>query len=397
MKKSLLLSAALLVAGSAFADYYVIGADVNGKSWELKASDALMTDKGNGIYEWNGQTLGTAFKINDGTWDEGAPNIGNSGSKIQLGVAYTYAQNGGDIMFDGFGTVTNPKVVLNVNDNTITLTGEAEEVDPSAITYYIIGSNVNGQSWALAQPDAAFEPQGNGIYRWEGEVLGSGFKINDGSWGDINIGGAGAEISMNEPYTYWNNGSSGNIPFNGFTEVLNPVVELNINDETITIIGGNAGGEAQWYVAGINGVYELNDNWVLSPVAGKENVFSRVVEITESAGVFKISDDGWSHQYGTEDQTTCFIDPYNLSAYLDVVNGEGGDVPYELEAGNWVVTWDLNELMVTFAKSDAGVEDLVMGSESKVVYFNLQGQKVLNPDRGIFVKVVDGKATKVVK
>lgn len=48
--------------------------------------------------------------------------------------------------------------------------------------YYIIGSNINGQSWALGQSDAKFTKISNGIYKWNGERLGSGFKINDGTW-----------------------------------------------------------------------------------------------------------------------------------------------------------------------------------------------------------------------
>ena len=35
-------------------------------------------------------------------------------------------------------------------------------------------------------------------------------------------------------------------------------------------------------------------------------------------------------------------------------------------------------------------------AEGEAVYFNLQGVQVANPENGIYVKVVDGKATKVV-
>lgn len=43
-----------------------------------------------------------------------------------------------------------------------------------------------------------------------------------------------------------------------------------------------------------------------------------------------------------------------------------------------------------------GVNEIA-AEEGQAVYFNLQGQKVANPDKGIYVKVVDGKATKIVK
>lgn len=43
----------------------------------------------------------------------------------------------------------------------------------------------------------------------------------------------------------------------------------------------------------------------------------------------------------------------------------------------------------------SGVESIIEGN-STVEFYNLQGQKVNNPDRGIFIKVADGKANKVV-
>ena len=46
---------------------------------------------------------------------------------------------------------------------------------------------------------------------------------------------------------------------------------------------------------------------------------------------------------------------------------------------------------------DTGVDEILTADDSEAVYFNLQGQKVNHPERGIFVKVVDGKAVKVVR
>ena len=43
----------------------------------------------------------------------------------------------------------------------------------------------------------------------------------------------------------------------------------------------------------------------------------------------------------------------------------------------------------------SGVESIIDG-ESTVEFYNLQGQKVNNPDRGVFIKVANGKAVKVV-
>ena len=403
MKKTLLLAAALFATSSAFAlDMYVIGADVNGKAWELLEPSGKMTETASGVYEWNGQTLGDSFKINDGTWNAtyniGAGDDGN----IKLGTAYHYymGDGSGDIHFDGFNYLTNPKIVLNMNDNTIVLTGtvgEAPTPDPGDLTFYIIGSNVNGQSWALAQADAAFTEIGNGVYQWEGKELGTGFKINDGTWsnGNYNIGSAGSEISMNEPFYYWADGGSGNIAFAGFTTLKNPVVELDLNDETITLKGGTPEGVANWYITGINGTYELTKDWMLSQV-GTTNVYTREVFVVEQTGKCKVSDDGWAHQFGTNFPEEVFINAESMEVQVEPVNGEGGDVPYELAEGNYTVKFDLDELILSFTDA-AGVETVVMGNEANAVYYNLHGQKVNNPEKGIFVKVVNGKSVKVVK
>lgn len=50
-----------------------------------------------------------------------------------------------------------------------------------------------------------------------------------------------------------------------------------------------------------------------------------------------------------------------------------------------------------YANGENGVEEILAADDSEAVYFNLQGQKVANPEHGIFVKVVNGKALKVVK
>lgn len=51
--------------------------------------------------------------------------------------------------------------------------------------------------------------------------------------------------------------------------------------------------------------------------------------------------------------------------------------------------------MTVYYSDDNGVESIFSTDDSDAVYYNLQGVKVANPDRGIYVKVSNGKATKV--
>lgn len=51
--------------------------------------------------------------------------------------------------------------------------------------------------------------------------------------------------------------------------------------------------------------------------------------------------------------------------------------------------------ILNYAAPGAGVEDLVVDESAEVVYYNLQGVKVVNPEKGIYIRVQGNKATKV--
>lgn len=55
------------------------------------------------------------------------------------------------------------------------------------------------------------------------------------------------------------------------------------------------------------------------------------------------------------------------------------------------------DTLKVYYNEDSGVEEVLAADDSEAVYFNLQGQKVNNPERGIFIKVVGSKAVKVVR
>lgn len=59
----------------------------------------------------------------------------------------------------------------------------------------------------------------------------------------------------------------------------------------------------------------------------------------------------------------------------------------------------IKTMTVKYVKGNpSGINDVIeVAEEGEAIYFNLQGQRVSNPERGIYVKVLNGKATKVVK
>lgn len=155
MKKTLHILWILLMAVGAMvpmsasaADIYVIGSNVNGKSWTLAAEDAKFTQTGPTTYEWTGTVLGTGFKFNDGTWSNYKMDWG--GYNVTIGQQCPLVELGPNLaLVDVNGTevaeVKNPKIVL--------------EWDGSGVPKITVHGESNGESkWYLCGINGNFDP-----------------------------------------------------------------------------------------------------------------------------------------------------------------------------------------------------------------------------------------------
>lgn len=81
------------------------------------------------------------------------------------------------------------------------------------------------------------------------------------------------------------------------------------------------------------------------------------------------------------------------------INGEAYN--WNLDEGDYTVTFICNGTMgsVSFVPyGEASVENIETTDENAIpVYYNLQGQRVNNPEKGIFIKVQGSKVTKIMK
>lgn len=102
--------------------------------------------------------------------------------------------------------------------------------------------------------------------------------------------------------------------------------------------------------------------------------------------------------------TGIVFDGQNLGADWTYSNGS-------LQGSTWVPKGDVNSVtigksatgnnpsirtMTVYYSGDSGVESVVVLGEENAQYYNLNGVRVANPERGIYVKVAGGKASKVV-
>lgn len=287
----------------------------------------------------------------------------------------------------------------------------AATMSASAQDFYVIGGNVNGQEWALAAPDAKMEDKGDGIYVWEGEVLGTGFKLNDGTWdnADYNFGSNGDKLELDVPYFFGVGGSTGNIDIEGVDQLSNPVVTLDINTMSITVTGKAETVEYNYYLPGNYNANEwsLNEECMFTKEGDKYVLKGMSFE---KVGEFKVATEAWAKEYGAApapeveegaepvEFTPVSISADSLSAELVDKSAGAQNVAISL-----VGTYDVEFTMsadgatatIVFSVAGEGAVAGIDAENAPVYYYNLQGVRVENPTNGIFVKVVGEKAAKV--
>lgn len=315
----------ITVDPGSFEDLYIIGNNVNGQMWTLSQEDAKMTYLGNNVYQWHGQTLGSGFKINNGSWD-GPYNIGAASSDdfLELGKHWVYYNNNGNsynIEFEDGGEISNPVVTLNLDAGTLKVTGDY--MADKDLEIYIIGDNVNGHNWSLSEDDCKLTDLGNGTYEWYGEYLGTSFKFNDGTWsGRVDIGAtsSGDNIVLDSEWYYYDGPNSQNIGLGGAEGIKNPHVILNYSEGWIRLSGETVGTTAEWYFI-IENDYSGQYSHPFTYDPTTENYVVDNIRFNGETS-FKVANYGLADQYGSFDGI--IISEDKLSAYL----WRGSTVPY---------------------------------------------------------------------
>lgn len=222
----------------------------------------------------------------------------------------------------------------------------------SAQDFYIIGSDVNGHFWELAAEDCKFKRIGTDLYKWEGNVLGTGFKINDGSWEsdyNYNFGSNGYSLVIGDPYHYEIGPLSDNISIQDYTSIISPIVILDTYSETITVTGNGTGHYAyQWYITGLRDSEKYSDSVLLNPVNGSDNLYQAVGVDIHSSGTFKIGYDGLTSLFGWNEYSE--INANNLSATLIPQPVDILGMPFNLN-GVYDILWNSYTSTVTFTPS----------------------------------------------
>lgn len=147
------------------------------------------------------------------------------------------------------------------------------------------------------------------------------------------------------------------------------------------IVGGNINGEADWNNGALMTYDEAKDIYTWS---GKE---------LGSGFMITNGTDEAEYNIGAGEGSLILGDPYKVSSGADskpIEFVEGID--YVIDP---VVEFSLTNMTLTVSGQGSGVTSLSNGNE-EIEYLNLQGVKVANPERGIFIKKQGDKISKVV-
>ncbi|MDE7462384.1 MAG: starch-binding protein [Muribaculaceae bacterium] len=387
MKKSTIFSAAAFLLGalSASAQYNVYVANEVGYANPH-------------IYLWG--------DINDlgGGW----PGIASAGTVTEDGVEYVkfiipaeaegkaehliFNNNAGDQLNDlayTFGTETDIYTTATATGLVLGKPGTTTPVEPAS-NYTLYISNEVG----YANPH---------IYLWgDVEALGGGWPGIAPS-GSVIVGG----IVYNKYVVPASAGQTENIIYNDDTTQL--------ADYEFTF-----GSEKELYFNSFSTGLALNEN----PGAGeteKPDVKTHTLYVLNNTGwdtlcVYAWNGGGAPELFGgwpgASSNGTVEVDgdvyltfemPESASPYNFIFNnGVGGDTGQYNAFDETVPSSDLwviasaESAQIIDAPVTVGVEEVEVAEEAEAVYFTLQGVKVQNPENGIYVKVVAGKASKVV-
>lgn len=341
-------------------------------------------------------------------------------------IAWDYANN---LYFVGNSGEWMKAVALPRESGVVTVDA-AEEIIISSDEYpaalYMIGSATDWDP----ETGTAMEKHENGIYKGiiDGPCNFSFVTTLDDDWEVVNAGRYGfskeddnKSIELNKSYTLVKGEGAINVPFDGTFDVTVDLKNMTVIVEgeapvvypkKLYLIGTVE--PAAWdpaddtHVAAqiSEGIYMIENVSILAASDADEYGY---FAFTSTPGTW---DEVNAHRYGPAEKDTELADK-TMSAI-----GLNGDTSYKIKSGAYSITVDLglntiyavrlgdnvNDAAVEAAKVVAGIGEIrIIGEANAVSIFNAAGQAVAVNSKdaqffvasGIYVVVVDGKATKV--
>lgn len=217
----------------------------------------------------------------------------------------------------------------------------------------------------------------------------------DIAWG---VAAAGDIVEANKDVALTFKGENANLPAGKVLKnVTVTIVPGADNALTIKFAPESIEDEQEaWYLVGEAPLeWNFNDNTIMTKAG--DNVYTKTVDAaTADKFTFKVDKNGaWSNCYVLPEG----VEAVELGQEYELVGP--ADSPNNMHiAADWTnvtvtVTIDGEKVKMVCTAGEGAIE-AIDADNTPAIYFNLMGQRVANPENGVFVRVQNGKATKVI-
>lgn len=220
----------------------------------------------------------------------------------------------------------------------------------------------------------------------------------DIAWG---VAAAGDIVEANKDVALTFKGANANLPAGKVLKnVTVTIVPGADNALTIKFAPESIEDEQEaWYLVGEAPLeWNFNDNTIMTKAG--DNVYTKTVDAaTADKFTFKVDKNGaWSNCYVLPEG----VEAVELGQEYELVGP--ADSPNNMHiAADWTnvtvtVTIDGEKVKMVCTAGEGAIEaiEAIEADNTPAIYFNLMGQRVANPENGVFVRVQNGKATKVI-
>ena len=413
MKKIYMMMAGMMLAMSAttadaITTLYVCGAEVNGsQNWNPKNPVAVTATDGFFTFKAKGEFKMSSAK---GDWDA-AGGFNSGGKRVSSWKVSGNTATGTMVTTNLFNNSDSPTeaaskvVTYKVNEAFTTISAEWEGGTVEE-TFYIHGQNFGG--WDSWEDAYKMTPKGDNIYEYVAEdgLKTGGWKISTKDY-VINFGKGEKQPEVGKLYNLVQGGMDNNINIATTGKTTIRFAYVPGGTSTLLITGEETREPAPEQLF-FRGHLEDGDAWGSSVKMTKiDNTFSytftgkRVEDnyVTFTTAAYGTGNNGWelpagAVRYGTGAGNV----EVTVNKEYDMIAGDN-DGCWQLPAGTYTAKATFDEATgkgkVVFANETQDGVEAIEAVAGEVAYYNLQGIRVMQPKHGVYVKVANGKATKV--
>lgn len=271
----------------------------------------------------------------------------------------------------------------------------------------LFGAAANAQTWGVVgtfndwggTPDIEMTPDDNGNYTVTTALPAGEFKFRYNSDWTVNLGARDvSNVDGNGVYNLAQDGLNLVLPADA--ESITFVLDPSNNTVTVSGLSGDKPDtpdkpepkESLYIIGQPAGEWNPAVGVEMTKVSETEYTWKGYFESESYFALATVLDPSWdvlnAHRYAPEVPDT------------PVVPGEAMRMVYGID-GSWKVevggeyTINVNLENSTFVMSDTTSVEVIETPEGDAEYYNLQGVRVANPEKGIFICVQNGKARKV--